>query len=250
MPKKKSEIVEEPKTEPIPDERSLVFGQLKEQYTMPWEQAAKLIRSESLLTEVGVRMAIQVAKSFGLPLQGINLIPSKNGPQVYVNADGLRWRAHTDPRGLKKSSAEIVHRPTKDEPWIESVATIVMGDGSEYTNYGVVGCAPGGDVGNSMMKCVTKSKRRATVDAVGVALPIFEEYVEWRQEQGKTIEGDFKVVVEKPVDNPTNLAELLSWAGSKSKTMDDILSTSGAEDVGFVMANFDAVLVKLKEVWK
>ena len=250
MPKKKSEGTEkiEP-VETIPDERALVFGQLKEQYTMPWEQAARLIRSETMLTEVGVRMAIQVAKSFGLPLQGINLIPSKNGPQVYVNGDGIRWRLHTDPRGLRKSDADVIHRPTKDEPWVESKATIEMGDGSIFVNWGVVYCIPGPDVPNATMKSISKGKRRAGVDSVGVALPIFEDYIEWRGEQGKTIEGEFHIA-EKPVDNPTNLAELASWASNKGKTMENVITDSGAEDIAFVMTNFEAVLAKLKEAWK
>ena len=214
-PRKKNEEVEQEK-EQVDNSKALIFSQLTNQYDLPWNEAAQLIRSEAPLNEKGARLVIQVARSFGLPLQGLNWIPSKTGGNVYVNSDGVRWRIHTDPRGIQKSTAEITHRPTKDEPWFEATATVGFKDGSEFTNIGVVYVDWGrpSDIANGAMRSITKAKRRTGVDAVGAALPIYEDYVEWRSEQTgvKVIEGNFAVLESNtPVSEPKNLAEFFAW---------------------------------------
>ncbi len=153
------EVVEEKKEEKalvVSDSRTMIFKQLEEQYNLPIDDIIKMIRSETPLTRNGAELAVRVAKSFGLPLQGINVITTSRGAtNIYVNADGLRWRIHTDERGVKESTVSITHRPSKEEPWIETEARIIMGDGSLFTNIGVVPCQPGTpEVGNAMMKCL------------------------------------------------------------------------------------------------
>ncbi len=263
MPKKK--VIEE--HDVIPDERALVFNQLKEQYTMPWERARNLIRSETMLTENAVRLAMDVARSFGLPLQGLNIIPSKNGPQAFVNSDGVRWRLHIDPRGVKSIKEDITHFPTPDEPYVHAVGFVEFNDGSQFSRYATIyfvykdgtwyeksrdrELKEIANLGDRVMACGTKAGRRTGIQAVGVALPIYEDYMEWRQEQGKAIEGDFKISDEpKVITEPTNLAELLSWAGQKGKTVEDILTALGADDLQMVMNNLPLAITRLKETWK
>lgn len=230
--------------------KEAIFRQLEEQYKLPWEVQRDMIRSEGALMQKGVQMAVRTAMAFGLPLQGINVLRNN----VYVNSDGIRWRLHTDPRTLKRSDAEIVHRPTKDEPWVEVKATVEMGDGSVYSNYGVVDCAPGAGVGNAIMKTVTKAKRRAGVDAVGVALPIFEEYTEFvaeERKQGRIIDVSYRQVPsESKIEEPTNFAELLAWVSQQGKSSDDALTVSGLTEIGDMANNVRDTWLKLKEAWK
>ncbi len=244
----------------VPDEkdaRKLLFKQLDEQYTLPWKEQAALIRSETPMTERGVALALRVARSFGLPLQGINIITNKRGEaNVYVNADGLRWRLHTDPRGLKKSFVEITHRPTKDEPWIEAVATIVMNDDSSFTNIGVVSSPPSSpNIGNDMMKCTTKALRRASVGAVGVALPIAEDFLEWVDEERKAgkkvdiIDAEYKEMQSTPVTEPKNLAELFVWIEQHSHALDEAEAVAGMS-TSDMAADVKAALAKLKTAWE
>ena len=235
----------------VKSERQLLFDQLTDQYKMSLAEQGQMIRSIAPLTDKYVKIAVAIAKSFGLPLQGINMIPVGNTLQPYINSDGLRWRIHTDGRGVKKSLAEVTHRPTKDEPWVEVVATITMGDDSEYTNLGVVACTPGTDVANALMKAITKAKRRASIDAVGVALPIAEDYLEWVDEQkGKTIEGSFTIspVAPAPTTEPKNLAELLAWIVVNNHTVDEASAIVG--NLMQMSKDVPAVYNKLKETWK
>jgi hypothetical protein len=236
----------------VVNEKELMFKQLTDQYAMSWEDQRNLIRSDTQLTQKGVSLAVKTAMSFGLPLQGINVIPTKNGPAVYVNSDGLRWRIHTDERGVKKSLASVIHRPTKDEPWIEVMATIVIGDDSEYVNFGVVDCLPTQGVGNGIMKATTKAKRRASVDAVGVALPIAEEYLEWADEQkasGKFVDAEFTIqaVPAQTITEPKNFSEFLSWLEQNNHTLDE---ATAIIEVNEIAANVGVAYNKLKETWK
>ncbi len=236
--------------EPVESEKKKLYDQLEEQYILPWEQQRALIRSQSPLTEPGVKLALSVARSFGLPLQGVNVIPSQAGPQIYVNSDGIRWRLHTDPRGIKESSGVIEHPCTKEEPWVRAVATIILNDGSLFKNIGSVPANPANplEVSNAEMKAVTKAKRRSGIDAVGVALPIYEDYVEWEEDQRATrqkasVEGEFKEVT---VTVPTNLAELLQWITQNGHTTEEAVTVAGPL-AGWVV---NGVYEQLKTTWK
>ncbi len=238
------------------DTRKLLFEQLKEQYIMPWKEQASLIRSETPMTERGVQLALKVAKSFGLPLQGLNIITNKRGEaNVYVNADGIRWRLHTDSRGIRSSTADVVHRPTTTEPWVEVRATTVMGDGSEYTNFGAVDCTPGSGVSNAILKAVTKGKRRSGVDAVGVALPIAEDFLEWVDEERKAgkkvdiIDAEYKEMQSTPVTEPKNLAELFVWIEQHGHALDEAEVVAGMS-TSDMAADVKAALAKLKAAWE
>jgi hypothetical protein len=235
----------------------MVFRQLQEQYDLPIEQVIQLIRSEAPLTKVGAMLALQVAKSFGLPLQGINVITTSRGAtNVYVNADGIRWRVHTDDRGIAASTGEITHRPSKDEPWFEAVGTVKFKDGSEFTNIGVVGVDLNKpmDIANGAMKALTKAKRRAGVDAVGVALPIAEDFLEYAEEQrakGKAsdfIDGEFKDLSTKPIAEPSTLAEVFVWVQQHNKTIDDATAIAG--DLNIIASDVKEAVAKLKKAWE
>ena len=252
-PELKSE--QEQKSESIiPTDRALLYKQLDEQYHMGWEEARGLIRSDLPLLERIVKVAIHTARTFGLPLQGINVITNSKGvSNIYVNADGVRWRLHLDPRHLKSVTCEVVHRPSTQEPWVEANATIEFMDESHFENIGVVDCLPGPGVGNAVMKSVTKAQRRAGVTAVGVALPIFEDYVEWLGEQrqaGKYVDAidvEFHEAQQKSIVEPKNLSELLVWVDQVGHTTDEAVQIAG--EYAVMAQDVPATVKKLKEVW-
>ena len=250
--KKNEEVVEEVKEKQVDSNRSLIFSQLEEQWKLPVDEVRQLVRSEAPVNEKGALMALAAAKMYGLPLQGVNLIPSKSGGhQVYVNATGIRWRLQTDPRELMSEEVEVIHRPTKDEPWVEVKSTVTMGNGAHADGLGVVGCLPTGDVANSTLKAETKSSRRAGIKLVGVALQVAEDYLEWEEEQRRkpSLEGNFTVLeTATPISEPKNLAEFFSWVEQQGKTIEDATPIVG--DVSEIAADVSTAVKKLQEVWK
>ncbi len=240
------------------DERRLLFRQLEDQYALSVKEQFNLIRSQTQITKDEVIQAVKVAKQFGLPLQGINIISAKSTgtTTIYINAEGLRWRLHVDPRGLKRSIVEVAHRPSKEEPWVETIATIEMGDGSIFSNIGAVHCPPNSpEIGNALMKCATKSLRRASVGAVGAILPIAEDFLEYLDEErqkGKKvdaiIDAEYRELKDKPIENPANLAELLAWISQTGHTVDEAgkVIKGNMQDMA---GNISGTVAKLKETW-
>lgn len=213
----------EPKTEPKPEPKEdempnalIPFAQLKDQYALPLDQVRQLIRSEQTPTDVALRQAVEVAKMFGVPLQGINLIPSRNGINVYINADGIRWKLHTDPRGLKCVETHIIQIPTRDNPLAIVEGRIEFKDGASFTNIGAVvvdGDNKGGkgkwNEADALMKAATKAKRRAGQDAVGTTLPTYEDFIEYRDTEMKDITPMLTVAQSVNGDSPKTLSEFL-----------------------------------------
>lgn len=214
----------------------IVVKQLEEQWSLPIEAVSQLVQSEAPLTEKGVRTVIALAKMHMLPLTGINVIRDSRGRlSFYVNSRGILWRLHNDSRGLKAQKHEIVHLPTPDEPYVRVRATVEFEDGSSFTNEALIyfkydqergewlertrrGDWRPVNLGDRIMTAITKAKRRAGVDAVGLALPIFEDYVEY-MEGGEVIDISPRPlqdeVPELPSGEPRNLAELLAKAAQE-----------------------------------
>jgi len=212
----------------------IVLRQLEEQWNLPVEAISQLVQSEAPLSEKGIKTVITLAKMHMLPLTGINVIKDSRGRlSFYVNSRGILWRLHNDGRGLKGHSHEVIHLPTPQEPWVQVRATVEFEDGSKFTNEAFIyfkydeetgewlertrrGEWKPVNLGDRIMTAITKAKRRAGVDAVGLALPIFEDYVEY-------MEGEIIDVVPRPVEEtpelpsgePRNLAELLAKASEE-----------------------------------
>ena len=234
--------------------RSVIVRELKDQYKMPWEQQRALIVSETPLTQFGTQLAVRTARSFGLPLQGVNIIVTKRGePKVYVNSYGVNWLLQLDPRGLKSMRHEIIHRPSQQEPWVEAKAVIEFNNGATFENMGVVETLPGPGVGNASMKSVTKAYRRAGVLAAGVPLPMAEEFYDYADEQrqiGKsvdTIDGEYREAQQKPIVEPKNLSELLVWVDQVGHTTDEAVQIAG--EYATMAQSILATVEKLKGAW-
>ena len=254
MPRKKNEdVVEEAKEkeDSVDHSKSLIFSQLEEQWKLPVDEIRQLVRSESPVNEKGALMALAAAKMFGLPIQGLNIIPSKAGvPQIYINVVGIRWRVQTDPREFFSEKLQVTHRPSKDEPYVEVKTTITMKTGANAEALGSVACLPMGDVPNATLKAETKSSRRAGIKLVGVALQVAEDYLEWEDDRkSKTVEGNFTVLEPTaPISEPKNLAEFFSWLQQQGKAMEDATPIVG--DASVIAGNVPDAVKKLKEVWK
>lgn len=220
-----------------------VYEQLEEQYTMPIDLQRGLIRSEHALSDQGVQTAVRVARTFGLPLQGVNVIRTRSGLQVFVNSDGVRWRLHTDPRHLRKSHGVVVHHPTPDEPWIQATATIEFEDGSQFVNEAWMylrydeqsglysersrrGDWNAVSPGDRCMAAITKAKRRAGVDAVGVALPIFEDVAEWSLAgtHTDTVDAEF-TRLSRP--GPGTIEGLMEMVTEDGYSLEDLIQAVG-----------------------
>ena len=172
----------------------IVLRQLEEQWNLPFDAVSQLVQSEQPLSEKGIKTVISLAKMHMLPLTGINVIKNSRGQlSFYVNSRGILWRLHNDERKLKSHSHKVVHLPTPQEPWVQVEATVEFEDGSKFTNEAFIyfkydeetgewlertrrGEWKPVNLGDRIMTAITKAKRRAGVDAVGLALPIFEDF--------------------------------------------------------------------------
>lgn len=242
----------------LPDstnDRAVMLTTLQDQYRLRWEKQREMIKSSMPLTEAGTKIAVRTARSFLLPLHGIDMIPVGKGGQMipYVNAEGIRFKLWLDPRGYKSADCEIIHWPTKDEPWVVVKGKVEFGDGSTYQNFGAVDCQPGPGVSNSLLKATTKSYRRAGISAVGVALPIAEEYYDYVDEQRQTgkpvdaIDAEYREAQQRPIVDPKNLAELLAWIEQVGHTTDETVQIAG--EYVTMAQDIPATVKKLKEAW-
>jgi len=212
------------------------WDQVKSEWSAPVEKRALLVRSMTTVTVQMVELATDVAKRYGLPISGVNMIPSKAGPRPYINSDGIRWRLHMDKRGLKEYIGEITHMPTDDEPYIMARSRVEMKDGTIAVNEAIMdwpatGKDAGFTLGDAAMKAITKAKRRAGADMVGVGLPLYDEYYD--EVAPEVIEGNWKV--EKPQTakktEPTNLSELINMATELGIDYEDLPAMMGVADV-------------------
>jgi len=203
--------------------------QVREEWRLPIEKRALLVRSFGTVTVQMIDLATEVARRYGLPISGVNIIPSKAGLQPYVNSDGIRWRLHTDEREFKSSSGMITHMPTADEKWISAYAKVELQNGAwadneSFKEWPITDTHDKDrsfNLGNMCKKLITQAKRRAGADLVGVGLPIYDEYYDNKE----AIEGEYTVVEEKPKKTePTTLNELIVMAGQVDESLDvDVL---------------------------
>ena len=239
----------------VADDRSTMLITLRDQYRLRWEKQRELIKSSMPLTEAGTKIAVRTARSFLLPLHGIDMIPvGKGGQQVpYVNAEGIRFKLWLDPRGYKSSDCDIIHWPTKDEPWVVVKGKVEFADGSVYHNFGAVDCQPGPGVSHALLKSKTKAYRRAGISAVGVALPVAEEYYDYADEQrqlGKPVDAidvEYREAQQRSIIEPKNLAELLAWIEQVGHTTDEAVQIAG--EYAAMAQDILATVKKLKGAW-
>jgi len=247
----------------------IVLRQLEEQWNLPFDAVSQLVQSEQPLSEKGIKTVISLAKMHMLPLTGINVIKNSRGQlSFYVNSRGILWRLHNDERKLKSHSHKVVHLPTPQEPWVQVEATVEFEDGSKFTNEAFIyfkydeetgewlertrrGEWKPVNLGDRIMTAITKAKRRAGVDAVGLALPIFEDYVEYAE--GEVIEGSARVVEEQPLlpsGEPRNLAELLARAMREFGMDAETVQRKLDKDLSEIASDVKAAWEQLQEAVK
>lgn len=225
----------------------IIFDELKRQLSLPFDEQKKLIASQSPLTDNAIRMVIDAARLIGVPLQGINLIPIKQGVNVYINSDGIDWLLHHDPRKLKCVEVEILNAPK-----IEGDTAIVKGivefqDGSRFTNIGAVVVDEKWNCANALMKAATKATRRAGGKATGKVLPVYEDYIEYREEQMKDITPAMEMANgnSKFIETPATLMQFTRNLELAKIKIADACDALGVEMLGEIK-DFGAAWAKLK----
>ena len=244
MPSPKKKTEPELKPEPEAPKEIALYGQLADQYKLPIEEARKLIRSESPLTDNAILQAIFTAKFIGVPLQGINVIPSKQGAGIYVNAVGVRYKYHTDPRGFKCASAEILQVPKVDGDLTIVKGRVEFQDGSYGENIGAVIVDNRWNLANALMKAATKAIRRAGQDAVELTAPIYEDYIEYREEQMKDITPEAQMLGNGN-DEPTNVTQFMKKVIDAKLDPDTVCQMLGVAQITQVK-DYGAAWAKVK----
>lgn len=250
MPSKKKVETKElapamPKSEIVP------FDELQRQLRMPFDEQKKLITSQSPLTDSAVRMVLEVARVIGVPLQGINVIPTKLGVMPYINSIGIRYKYHTDKRGFKSATAEIIQTPKQKGDLAIVKGRVEFMDGSFGENIGAVivetDDTKGWNVANALMKAATKAIRRAGQDAVEITLPVYEDYIEYREEQMKDITPGMELANGngKYIDNPATLMQFTRNLELAKILIADACEKLGVEMLGEI-GNFAEAWEKVK----
>lgn len=215
------------------EEKSMtIWKELNEEWNAPDEEKAALIRSEGVMTKADLNRITNVCVRYGLPLSGVNIIPSSQGKNIYINSEGIRWKLHTDNRQFKGADGGVIHYPTKEEPWITARARVEMHDGSFSENEAIIDWdwervterGTGGtkdfkdksfSFGNLCMKLITKAKRRAGVELVGVGLPVYDEWLDKRDE---IVDASWKIVKDGKIDLnevPSTIPKIMAMAFEK-----------------------------------
>jgi len=202
--------------------------QIEKEWKLDWKEARKLLRvaGSVMLNEASVREAIQMAEAYNLPLRALAMIPTKNGVQPYVTADGFRWAFRIDPRQAKGIKTEIVKFPWDSSDQDQERVAVVKAqaeflDGSTYTAYGAASSVKAGRENftdeDLIMLAETKAIRRCLVNAIAFPFrPVEDVLEEQRFEQAK------KVEVIDPLENfdvdtfePDSIASVMIAARSK-----------------------------------
>jgi hypothetical protein len=194
---------------------------MEKEWNLPTKEARKLIKvsGNRLVSDAGVQQAIEMSRAYNIPLRAIAFIPAGNDMIPYITADGMMWAYRIDPRGAAGIHTEIVQYPDPESSvqMVVAKAVVTFKDGSTYENYGVATSAQRAnkdmDVGDLIMKALTKSVRRAIHLAVGMPFPVFEDAVEVMQrgmvavQNRDTVDG---TVVSVSSDVPSNMAILFA----------------------------------------
>ena len=183
---------------------------LKEQLSLSWTDQRGLINCATALNEAGVRKAVQIAKTYQLPLNLIHMINTKQGMKPYVGADAVMFRLQIDPRGLRSIETEILQWATTEKPEARARATVTFADGSRFVRHAshssVSENNPSWTPDFITMKCETKAMRRVGKAAVPIPFPVFEDFAEFKEWENRHRDD----VVEGQVRESMNMAEFLA----------------------------------------
>jgi len=207
---------------------------IQKEWDLDWKEARKLLRvaGAAVINEMSVREAIEIARAYNLPLRAIALIPTQNGLQPYVSADGFRWAFRTDPRKPKSIETEILKYPWDTEERVAVVrAVATFEDGSVYTAYGAASKSKRGrDLFTDedlLMLAETKAVRRCLVNAIAFPFRPVEDVLE--EQNTPVAEKPVIIQEEKAPFNidtfvPKNIVEALATARSELNLTPEILN--------------------------
>lgn len=233
------------------------YEQMAREWSLPPKQQMLLVHPPQGIGIAPwmVEMVVDASKRYGIPLSGFNLIPrgKKGGYNLYINADGLRFRLFTDPRGIQSKNTELEHMPdfSKDQDYVAVKCTITMENGNVATGWGISEWPPEDRnarlaLGDLTMKMETKAERRATIKLVGSSLPVHDDdWFNWTIARGDAIDAESRELPPKKTE-PTSSPELLSMANELDESLDieSLPEILGIEDI------FSLDSDGIKEAWK
>lgn len=212
---------------------------IQREWELDWKEARKLLRTAgtAILNEAAVREAIEMAKAYNLPLRAIAIIPTKQGVQPYVTADGFRWAFRLDPRGAKSIKTEIIRFPWESPDQRIAVAKAIaeFADGSVYTAYGAASADKRSHSDftdeDLILLAETKAVRRCLVNAIAFPFRPVEDLLEEESRQADNNEVIDQPVVEVKIDQPKNMLQVLILARKKLNLTDEqIFAALGTND--------------------
>ena len=155
------------------------LAMVNHQYGLPIEEVKKLIviPSDMRPADQTIIDAVNVARSIMVPLWGINLIKSKQGVKVYINAEGIAFAVANDPRGVQSDEFVLIQQATKENPVALVRRVITMKTGEVYHGLGAAQTDSQWNEANTDLKADTKAGRRAGYKAIAarIGLPMYDE---------------------------------------------------------------------------
>lgn len=201
------------------------------QFHLPLDEQKKLISvpANALISNEMYVTAVALARSARVPLWGINIIPTKNGPKPYINADGVKFRIANDKRGILSDDFEIIQIPHQMGDTAIVKRTLILKNGQSFNGLGAVKVDSQWNEGNALLKADTKAGRRAGYSAIAnaVGMPMWDEDAD-KSTNGSTIEGTYRVV---PSSAPATVSQFLVWQQGQKLTDAEILTVTGI-DIG------------------
>lgn len=183
---------------------------LEREYSLPLTEIRRklVMPANARPNDEMLREAVELARSAGVPLWGINLIPTRLGIAPYINSNGIKFRLANDPRGVASNTFEVINFSSVMGEVQIIRRTIVMGNGQTYQGLGAVVIDRDWNPGNALLKADTKANRRAGYDAIAnaVGMRMYDEDAD--RATNESIEASFRVIVAK---TPTNLVEFFTW---------------------------------------
>ena len=158
-------------------------------YDLPFERVLQIIKYDPRKppNEEGVLIIKAIARAWTLPLGCMAWISSRGGGGgPYITFEGVLYRIHKDPRQVMAITTSIIERPTKENGFTIVVnGTCKFASGAEFSAIGAVSESERSELGHGgrYLLADTKAARRACMRAVGVPFPVYEDMLEFEEQQ-------------------------------------------------------------------
>jgi hypothetical protein len=188
------------------------YKMMEREWALDIREQRKIVRSSGsqLVSDAGIKRAVEMSRSYNVPLGAICFIPAGKEMIPYVTAEGIKWAYRLDTRGAAGIITTFIQFPTPEVPVAICRAEVKFRDGSCYVGHGLA--SPDQKANKDMslpdiaMKAETKSVRRAIQNAIAFPFSVYEDAIEvaergWQamnkyEEKLNTVDGTATELVE------------------------------------------------------